>query len=989
MKKLFLIPLMACMMCLYAGATDVANEAELRSAISAALTNGSGSITLSDNITLINTEDGDATTVIQLYFTPTLQTKTITLDINGHTLKSSAANNLFRIYNGALNVINSVPGEGAIENNKNDKDAASAFLLHGTIDKTVNTRTAAVSELYTYLCIAEGVTVTSKGTTIQMDIRRPSTRFDEKTNKGTEVYAKDYFGLANGIRVEVKGRLDAAKYGIKPNGYISYPDPKYFDYFNNQKYKGVASNPITKEYFYGANTTVTMSTGDSIYSPYIHIYPSAVITVPDGESKAAPVYCSGYARWLIEGNCAGSTGLYIKNGDVTLHNAVIESTWTDPATLSTGKNSGIDGGGNAIVMESNKAYPGSSKITVVGDTKVSTEAENGAALTEKVADNTQNSNIESITINGGNFTGDNAILISTKTIEDDDAEVKVNGITLVGDVVVGDDDGQAAINSIINSDAVHTTEVVNEDGSTTVVISEGKAPTEYADFDAAVAAAAADPTKNIKWTGIATVEIGDAEGATSVSKTLPELQMVSGSAGNLQQIIVHKNSELHIKHLIMNDFARIDVKAGGKLIVEGEQGMNAPSKENILIETSEANPAYFMFNPAVTSNKHPLAKVQMWSKGYQRNPGDFVWQRFGMPGWSTDVRLLDVDFDAPTYAFSVNTDKTPINDWSIMGWYDTFKPFGSYILSTTNNAAGDIYTFACPMVGNENAVLGLYSHYNYFANSYTAPIDIWTLISDFEEKYPNVDATIYLYDPQTDYWSDINFATLLTEEDCPTTIEPMFAFILVATPSVSPVIDYKAAIWDPIMNPSPAPARRQGAQFSTARIEIVAEDGTADHVNLVEGNQFTAAYDNAYDAEKLTIGERTFLYANGCRDKMGIVATDNLEGTLLSMNTTDQTSFTMQFSNVNGLNYAVRDMLTGTETEIVEGATYMFSVPADATVEGRFKIVAVSKVPTAIENTEVENAEKGIYNMAGQYVGTDFHILPAGVYVVDGKKIVK
>jgi hypothetical protein len=124
-------------------------------------------------------------------------------------------------------------------------------------------------------------------------------------------------------------------------------------------------------------------------------------------------------------------------------------------------------------------------------------------------------------------------------------------------------------------------------------------------------------------------------------------------------------------------------------------------------------------------------------------------------------------------------------------------------------------------------------------------------------------------------------------------------------------------------------------------------------------------------------------------EQLGIIATDNLEGTALTLNTKDQTSFTMTISHVNGMDYAIRDNLTGTEIAMVEGATYMFSVPANTTVEGRFEIVPMAKMPTAIENIEETAAVKGIYTVSGQFVGNDYHSLPNGVYVVDGQKIVK
>ena len=50
-----------------------------------------------------------------------------------------------------------------------------------------------------------------------------------------------------------------------------------------------------------------------------------------------------------------------------------------------------------------------------------------------------------------------------------------------------------------------------------------------------------------------------------------------------------------------------------------------------------------------------------------------------------------------------------------------------------------------------------------------------------------------------------------------------------------------------------------------------------------------------------------------------------------------------------------------------------------------------AKVPTAIENAEVATSGKGIYTALGQYVGEKdaWSALPAGVYIVDGVKMVK
>lgn len=1018
MKKLFLIPLMACMMCVSMVAQNVAKignteYATINAAFEAA----------ANGATIQMIADADFQQPIKLNVNENETHKAYTLDLNGKMLTFNPAGtkndytqrSSIILYGGALNIINSVPGVGGITNNTSGESSTNVVMVHGTCKKTCNPETeATISNLFTYLNVAEGVNFYTTGIGVTIDGLNPVKDAQGNIiNKGTKMYWTKTGttvdkSAAFGVRIDVRGAIDATKYCVKANGDLGYPDPDKYGYsFKNKTNVTMGSvNTGTKtlrQYFYGDEATDTIAATDIQYTPYIHIFPSAVLTAGNSKKNTA-AYCSGYARWLIEGSCAAANGVYVKSGIVTLNNAIVESTWTEEATIGGTSGSGINGAGWAIVAESKNAYAGETQLTIQGDTKATTEAEGGAALKETV-DAGSSSKIESITIDGGSFTADNAILISeTTAATNEDFTVTVKGITLTGDVIVGDKTGDVAINSII-SDEVHTTAIKNEDGSTTVVISEGEAPTEYADFDDAVAAAAADPTKNIKWTGIDTIEITEA-------MTLPELQMISGSKGKngqkdtLQQLHVHAGAALHIKHLIMNDFARIIVEPGAKLIVVGEQGMNAPSSENIVLETSDEQPGYFMFHPNVTSNRHPQAKIKFSSRGYQkpRTSGDpeggkYYWQRFGVPSWKS-VPLSCMARTQPTqYQRIVNDNPSKYNMWEMLTSNDDLLvPFASYAMTTQYDKPGLKYTFTCEIPGNGDAELKLYEKYNYFSNSYTAPVDIKKLLQDFMTGAgnggANVQATIYLNDPFTNRWDPINNGAYIIDfnNELPTTIEPMQAFVVIAnSTAIDAKIDYASDVWAPMMGSgSGAPQRSNSVDLNTARIEIVAADGTQDNVSLLEGIEFSSAFDNSYDAAKfMQQEEKAYIYAEGNDDNMGILATDNLLGTTFGLTTKEQTSFTMNFTHVNGVDYAIRDMLTGTETQIVEGATYMFSVPANATVEGRFMIVASNKVPTAIENVEVENNDKGIYNMAGQYVGTNYHILPAGVYVVDGKKIVK
>lgn len=919
---------------------------------------------------------------------PTIAAKHITLDINGHEMRAiTSVKPTIELYAGSLNIINSVPGEGGIYN-----EAASdavGILVHGSILKNCNPRTADIADLYTYLNIGEGVDIyaeNSGSNAVVVDVAYPYSVNDVLINKGTLIYGTyaetgGNCGVANGVRVDIRGALHAYKYAFKANGCLSYPDATVTHKKGYANYG--AYFDAKKEYFYGSGTSVTISEADTAYTPFIHIYPTAVLDANNNNNSAAGIYASGYTRMLMEGTCKGTSALYIKSGVVNVvEDAIIQSTWTGAALAEPGQKSGIKAGGNAIVVESNKSYSGETVLNVDGDARVSTAAQGGIALLETVADGTE-SLVNAININGGRFTGAYAIAISQST--KDEGRVKVYGTTMNSDY----SETESYISPMLAPGA-HTTVINNNDGTTTVIVSAGTTPTVITDWgndqDPQDGEVVDLPSRaDANWTGTT-------PGSISSGNTieLGELQIISGTVGDEQQLTINNNATLKVERLIMNDYATITVEPGGQLIVDGAQGINAPAAENIVLKSSETNQATFLINPEVTSNRHPMAKVELNSKAYKRGENDYVWQRFGIPAYMEGITRGSMVYDHTEFPTSVLKLDYEHNQWAPMANDDEFVPFRCYELTTNADHAGAIYTFECPLMGNGDAELKLEGKWNYYANSYSAPIDIAQMISDFADQNPNVSATVYLYRSIDNWWYEINNANL-GETGIPTQIAPMQAFIFQRiSEGENPEINYARQIWNPIMNPSAnlAPARRAASSTKKAVIEITAADGTKDAIRLVEGANLSADFDNSYDAEKYMNTESFNLYADA-NEPMAILATDNLEGTTLSMNTKEQTSFIMTISNVNAMDYAIRDNLTGTEAEMAEGATYMFSVPANASIEGRFQIVPIAKTPTAIENMEETAAIKGIYTVSGQFVGNDYHKLPAGVYVVDGKKIVK
>ena len=498
----------------------------------------------------------------------------------------------------------------------------------------------------------------------------------------------------------------------------------------------------------------------------------------------------------------------------------------------------------------------------------------------------------------------------------------------------------------------------------------------------------------------ATTAVTIPEGKTVVISNDPAKNNGITDAAAEQVILGGEGASLTVQDgTSLNVEKGVNIADGGKLVIEpgakvtiGKGGLVAGNESAVEVKMVEGKTGIFMIAPDVKENTHPMAKVDLVSKAYKRGEDDYVWQRFGLPAYMTGVKRGDMIYDHTAYPTSVLKLDYEKKTWASMANEDEFVPFRCYELTTTNPVAGGVYTFPCNLMGNGNAELELVADWNYYANSYTAPIDIAELIASVDaNNSDNVSGTVYLYRASDNWWYEINLASL-GEDGIPTVIDPMQAFIFQrrALGGSNPEVNYKDHIWDPIMasGSSPAPARTR-ATYNKAIVEITAADGTKDIVRLIEGERFSDEFDNTWDAAKYMNAESFNLYADSQDEKMGILATDDLEGTTLSMTTKNQTSFTMTFSNVNGMNYAVRDMLTGTETVINENESYMFSVPANTTVEGRFEIVAANKVATSIDNIEETAAVKGIYTVTGQFVGKDYHNLPNGVYVVDGKKIVK
>ncbi len=469
--------------------------------------------------------------------------------------------------------------------------------------------------------------------------------------------------------------------------------------------------------------------------------------------------------------------------------------------------------------------------------------------------------------------------------------------------------------------------------------------------------------------------------------------------------------------------SQVTVQPGSTLQI-GEGGIVTEKPENIVIEANEEGAASLIMDPAITVNQTPNLTVRMTAKQIGRNAdGDFLWHRFAMPvaatitSWDKEGSLAGTT-TYPTYIYAWDYSA---NDWENLSGVEEMVPLQGYTLTLASNwinydgeTATDaetetgnlnvpqdvVYTFKGNLVGNTDQALNFqHEGFNFFGNSYTGYMSVLNLIGGIESD--KIEDVIYMWNADQQKYVGVSLYKLQSGKGLKNwqkEVAPMQTFImrLRGADSANESVNYSSAIWG---NPrygntgsgSGAPRRRVASinEDTYMEITVTAANGQSDVIDFAESASNTDAFENGYDVVKFMNEHTLNLYTTLAGEEFSSVVTDNLEGKTLNLKTNSEISYTISFENVEGEEYALRDNATGAIIAIENGVTYEFAAQPNSTVEGRFEIISVAKMPTATENTEVKANAKGIYTIMGQYLGENFDILPAGVYVVNGVKIVK
>ena len=403
-------------------------------------------------------------------------------------------------------------------------NAANIYDLIRVIGTTETGIDAATETPYSQVIIDAGVTVTN-------NIANAMTI----TENATKVNNKSY---ANGARIDVYGIVTGTKYGIKVNGSIQKPD-------------------------------------DVTDAPYVYIHKNSQVLTNASATNAVAVYSSGYGRWLIEGTCSGSTGVYIKGGEVVLDGANITTTTDYNTNAQTGGSSGVTAGGSAIVIESNVNYPGDSELTVTGNTTVT--ATNGYAIEEKL-DGTNaaghTNQVDNITIESGTITGGaaGAIVVTSETTSE---------TTIFG----------GNINAVGNSTPIQVT------GVNTNVDTSNMTDAEAA---AAIAQANADAINSLLPTGTSVTP--SATTNTGTNTTTIVINAGYHVTLNAYGLSTFSAAERTLIPTGLTAYAAGNLNANQELVLEAVAGAYIPENTGVILYDGSQNGANKSYSMAINTN---------------------------------------------------------------------------------------------------------------------------------------------------------------------------------------------------------------------------------------------------------------------------------------------------------------------------------------------------------------------------------------------------
>ena len=432
---------------------------------------------------------------------------------------------------------------------------------------------------------------------------------------------------------------------------------------------------------------------------------------------------------------------------------------------------------------------------------------------------------------------------------------------------------------------------------------------------------------------------------------------------------------------------KLTINAGAALIVGGKiRTAEAPyfntgdlkptTEEDLVINTSSTAQAALIFDNEDGDTK---ATVSFYSLG--RNDGAFKYQYIASPMEVVPVSESYHGSGVYTYVY------TEAGGWERRGYYTDLYAFEGVAI-TTRSATATEYTVSGTLAHTNEREIDITVENggdNMIGNSWTAPIQISEL-----SKAPNTatlaSSTVYVYCSGRDatlgtgasgstevagQWLAVPFNAASFKDWTGLKVIPaMNAFEFLATAAGTITLNYDTLVRGGSQYDLTAKARAPKRIVAHEGIDLVrirvADTKTHNDIHLFEGDVFSEAFDDGWEAKYMTgEGISAQLYAMNGEDKMAVLATSTLEGTVLGFAPGREREYTFSFLGADN-GYYLNDLKLKTSTPISETEHYTFTYEEGDT--NRFYIsktaIDAPQTPTGVDNThsgEVK-AQKFIYN---------------------------
>lgn len=958
MRKIYSLALMAVMLLVSANGwaetqtvVKVSTEAELETAIANAATDGTQTkilltkdIPITDNLVdRYATPDERFTSANKFYIS---KGKNIEIDLNGNTLTfdgtGDATKSNYIVVEGAKLSIISGEKDGAIHLKPTEKYTDRIIQMMGTTQPDTD-------QDYSYLSIGKNVTLTIE----QSNNNIPNIGAIMVHQKGTvpeiqENGESKMVGASFGVHVVIDGaKIETGSFPLYVSGNIKAKQGNIPLF----EVKGGASLSSTD-----TNSPSETEAGQPNRHAFVHNQ------VKDSTEGSAVIYAAGVAQWnLYNSTIMGPNGIYLKAGGLLLDGTQIHATGDYASPIF--HDNGFAANGVGLVYDSNGGYGYIIGLNIAGNTEI--KSDNAYAIVETITSGDE-SKPNKFVISGGSFIGGGdypAIKTTTQLQQKLNDAIGDYGIT--GGLFYNQDN----LIDYVSKNGGTVTPIKDENGNTVYAVTKQEGETK--NF------AEASATDNANLDANATIKNGEV-------KEVKNLYVKGTSV-----LTIEKGGKLIVNGtLTIEANANVTVEAGGVIVIKG--GVNSVNTKNFVLKATATDQAILLYSPEITGWSNPKGIVELYTNVGKNAQGERLWQRFGL-----GLKTLSSASRTPAVAPTIVEWNYTNDSWMTVADVKTMKPFVGYAVSHNEEQKEVIFSFNGSLYGHESEDFTLVTNgWNYFANSYMGKASASVLLSDIL-GVNGVEATIQIWDPAQQNFQPVT-AVSLGKQDAGKEIYPLQTMVLRSTgATTAPVVkfDYANAIWNPAMGIKSAAPRRviQTTDDTYARITIMAADGQVDRISLCEDAQFSEEFDNGADATKLMSPNHINVYATIGENNYAAVASDDIEGTMLSMETMSGIDYTMSFDYVSGDALGVKDMRTGVVTAIKEGNTYTFVANENSVDANRFQIVRMPKVVTSVENAEDAVAPKGVYTIMGQYLGdtTMWESLPSGVYVVDGVKMVK